>query len=358
MKTLPIVTGEACTASQLQVLRTAGRLSRRQILQGGLCAAALLTIEFGTAGCSSSKSEGKNANSVDGLYSPSGRPKSDAISDSRIPIIWIEAGVCTGCAISLLGNVNPTIEALLPYLRLEFQETLMDGAGPSAVDRLLAVSSALSGQFILIVDGSVSFDATSDMTILGATSTGFDITAQELIDQLASRSLAVVALGTCASFGGIPAAAPNPGGHASIARLVPPGKPFVRLPGCPPNPAWIVELLGTVMTQGLSALSLDSLGRPLSAYGGVIHDVCPRRDSFNRGEFAQTPGDPSRCLITVGCKGPDTHADCPKRLWNGRSTCINANHPCMGCASPGFPDARADFGPEGQVASSPFYLDP
>jgi hydrogenase small subunit len=267
--------------------------------------------------------------------------------------------VCTGCAVSLLGSVEPGIESVVPLLRLEFQETLMDGgAGTLTTDRLVQTSTDLSGQYILIVDGSVSYDDKADVTVLGATSSGFQLTAQDLISQLASRALAVVALGTCAAFGGIPSAAPNPGGHGSIARLVPPSKPFVRLPGCPPNPAWIIETLSIALTRGPGALDLDALFRPLSAYGQLLHDVCPRKSRYEANDFASAPGDPTRCLAAVGCKGPTTRADCPTRLWNGRSTCINANHPCMGCASPGFPDARTDAGAEGEVASSPFYIDP
>jgi len=333
--------------------------SRREVLKGGLYAAALLTLEFAAPGCSNSAgpSESTSANAQDG-YSASGRPLMALTPDARIPIIWIEAGVCTGCAVSLLGTVEPGIESVLPLLRLEFQETLMDGSGVNTADRLIETSTELSGRFILIVDGSVSYDDMAGVTVLGVTSAGFELTAQELITQLATRALAVVALGTCASFGGIPSAAPNPGGHGSIARLIPVGKPLVRLPGCPPNPAWIVETLGVALSQGPGALSLDSLGRPKSAYGSLLHDLCPRRAQYDAGNYASAPGDPVKCLVAVGCKGPTTLADCPSRLWNGRSSCVAANHPCMGCASPGFPDARTDVGDEGQVAASPFYIDP
>jgi len=356
---LPRIVGSCTSAPDSPNQRPGGSLSRREILKGGICAAALFTLKFSVLGCSSSNGSNKAQEGISKVgYSLSGRPLVELQSDARIPIIWIEAGVCTGCAISLLGSVDPGIESVVPLLRLEFQETLMDGSGAMTADRLLEASTELSGKFVLIVEGSVSFDEKADVTVLGATSTGFELNAQALIDQLAQRALAIVALGTCSSFGGIPSAAPNPGGHSSIARLVPSGKPFVRLPGCPPNPAWIIETLGVVMTQGPAALSLDELGRPTSAYGRYIHDICPRRSQYDAGNYASAPGDPTRCLVTVGCKGPSTHADCPRRLWNGRSTCINANHPCVGCASPGFPDARTDAGTEGQTAASPFYLDP
>ena len=356
MKTLPIVFGERAPERCVQ---SVDNFSRREILKGGVCAVALFTLDFAGTGCSSSAdSPEPGSKAAQTGCTTSGRPVVDLTADSRIPIIWIEAGVCTGCAVSLLGSVDPGIESVIPLLRLEFQETLMDRSGAVTSDRLLKASTDLSGRYVLIVDGSVSCDDKADMTVLGATSSGSDLTAQDLISQLAARALAVVALGTCASFGGIPSAAPNPGGHGPISKLVPAAKPLVRLPGCPPNPAWIVETLGIALTQGPGALSLDSLGRPLSAYGRFVHDVCPRRSRYDANDFADAPGDPARCLVTVGCKGPTTHADCPTRLWNGRSTCINANHPCMGCASPGFPDARTDVGAEGEIAASPFYIDP
>ncbi len=330
-------------------------LSRRQILKGGLCAAALFTIDLAMPGCSPAA---QDKLTTDGNYAPSGRPQAETSADSRIPIIWVEAGICTGCAGSLLCSENPPVEALLPQLRLEFQETLMDGFGAPTMDRLLEASTTLSGQYLLIVDGSVSLGDKANMTIVGATSAGQDVTAQSLIQRLAANALAVVALGTCASFGGIPSAGANPAGHAPVTSLVPAGKPLVRLPGCPPNPGWIVDALVNILTKGLNGLALDALGRPSSAYGHLVHDVCPRPSAYDAGDYATAPGDPKKCLVAVGCKGPTTYADCPTRLWNGRTSCIGTNHPCIGCASPGFPDARSDAGTEGQNAASPFYVDP
>lgn len=357
MKTLPIFNGTRVPAVHPGPSTPCQNLPRREILKGGVCAVALFTLDF-ASGCSSKSDAVETASGKSTTSTISGRPIVEVPADTRIPIIWLEAGVCTGCAVSLLGSVDPGIESVVPLLRLEFQETLMDGTGASTSDRLLQTSMDLSGRYLLIADGSVSYDDMASVTVLGATSTGYELTAQDLIAQLAARALAVVALGTCASFGGIPSAAPNPGGHGSIARCVPASKPMVRLPGCPPNPAWIIEALGVALTQGPGALSLDTLGRPLPTFGQWVHDVCPRRPQYDANNYATAPGDPARCLATVGCKGPTTHADCPTRLWNGRSTCINANHPCIGCAAPGFPDARTDLGDEGAIPSSPFYIDP
>jgi hydrogenase small subunit len=251
--------------------------------------------------------------------------------------------------------MDPTIETVLPLLRLEFQETLMDRSTPREADRLLENSASLANQYILIVDGTIPSGPTASTTTLGVTADGYELTAQDLVTQLAQRATAILALGTCASFGGVAAAAPNPANHRPLVDFVPKGKPLIRLPGCPPHPGWIIEVLQHLLTQGTSGLDLDSLGRPTSIFGGCVHDVCSRREAYENGDFAESVGDPSRCFLGVGCKGPQTSADCPKRRWGAQSTCIQSNHPCIGCAAPGFPDARSDAGDEGLVAMSPIY---
>lgn len=327
--------------------------TRREMLRGTLGAAALMGVGVGVPACGSSTDGSTDLSESE--FGLSGRPKEAVGIDTRMPILWIEAGVCTGCSCSLLGSTDPTVESVLPQLRLEYQETLMDNYGPNAVDRLLAMSAAESGHYLLIVDGSIPSGALASTTTLGVTSAGQELTAQDLVTDLALRALAVVALGTCSAFGGIPSAPPNPGGNQPLASFVPAGKPLVRIPGCPPHPGWILETLAAVLTHGVAGLSLDSKGRPLSAFGPTIHDLCSRRAHYDDGDFADAPGDPTRCLVTVGCRGPETHADCPRRPWAGRSSCIDANHPCIGCAAPGFPDSGEDSPAAGARTVLPFY---
>jgi hydrogenase small subunit len=354
MKPLPVFDDrDGCGLSFVRDLSTA-TCTRRDLIKYTLGTLVLSGVGVNT-GCSS-KDSGEPAASAESEFALSGRPTPALDPDSRLPIVWIEAGVCTGCAVTLLGSVDPTIETVLPLLRLEFQETLQDRSGAVEMDRLLAVTTSdLANKYLFVIDGTIPAGPFAPATMLGMASRNYDLTAQDLVTQLAQRAAAIIALGTCASFGGITAAQPNPANHRPLADFVPPGKPLIRIPGCPPHPAWILETLTTVLTKGLAGLSLDALGRPVSAFGGTIHDICHRRVAFDAGEFADAPGDPSRCLMNVGCKGPDTHADCPKRLWGGRSSCIQANHPCIGCASPGFPDARSDAGEEGKLAASPIY---
>jgi hydrogenase small subunit len=286
--------------------------------------------------------------------SPGQRQPGPAV-DKRTPVLWLETGTCTGCACSLLGCPAPPAEVLLGQLRLEFQETLSADFGSAAIDRLLGVARAQARGFVLVVDGAIPVRRAERLTTLGVDGRGADHTAASLVASLAGHAARVVALGTCASFGGIPGSAPGTGAHVSVAEVI--GATPVRVPGCPPNPFWIVGAL-TMLLRG-KALALDSLGRPKAYFGATVHDLCPRRERFAAGEFAAAPGDPTRCLSRVGCKGMMAKGDCPSRLWQGRSYCIKAGHPCIGCTAPGFLDGRPtvdgkDVGLEGQAAA-PFY---
>jgi NiFe hydrogenase small subunit HydA len=278
-----------------------------------------------------------------------------AIGDDRTPILWVEAAVCTGCACSLLGSPAPAAETLIPELRLEFQETLMEACGTQAVDALLALATAHAGKFVLIVDGAIALGPAAGLTTVGTDSNLNDYTAEALVASLATRAASVVALGTCASFGGITASRPNDSAYGSLAAAI--GRTPLRIPGCPPNPAWVTSVLSALLRG--DPIALDALGRPTQFFGKSIHDLCPRRESFEKRDFAPAPGDTTRCLFQVGCKGREAKGDCPSRLWQGRSYCIKANHPCIGCTAPGFLDARASADgalveAEGQ-AMAPFY---
>jgi NiFe hydrogenase small subunit HydA len=147
---------------------------------------------------------------------------------------------------------------------------------------------------------------------------------------ISSPILLLISIGTCSSFGGIPAAGPNPAGVVSLQALT--GRKTINVSGCPPHPTWMVWTLVQLL-QG-KKLSLDSSGRPSAIYKSTVHSQCPNRGTSFASSFAQ----PNHCLRQLGCRGPQTGANCPVQKWNnGVNWCIGAEAPCLGCTSPDFP---------------------
>ena len=270
----------------------------------------------------------------------------------EIPIIWLQAGSCSGCSVSVLNSVSPSIRNLLVdevlpgvHLNLRFHMTLMAGSGEPVVEVLETAEAAGDGDYLLVVEGAVTTAEGGRYSVLGEDEAGQPVTMMAWVERLARRAMAVVALGTCASFGGIPAADPNPTGAMGLqAFFARQGvkTPLINIPGCPPHPDWFVGTVADILIHGLpGAEKLDALGRPLAFYDPLIHEHCPLRAWFDEGKFARKTGEPG-CLYYLGCKGPVTHADCPQRLWNGGvNWCIGAGSPCHGCVEPGFPNLLA-----------------
>jgi len=174
------------------------------------------------------------------------------------------------------------------------------------------------------------------------TNNGSLVTSYELLQRLAAKASYVVAVGQCSSFGGIPAGNGNVTGAVSVtgalkAASVATKRPVINIPGCPANPDWTLVTLATVL-QGFDP-ELDDLGRPKAFFSSYIHDNCPRRDAYDRGQMATTFDDPVGCFWDLGCKGPITQAACAKTKWNsGIGFCTQAGPMCWGCMHPNFPD--------------------
>ncbi|HUU43915.1 MAG TPA: hydrogenase small subunit, partial [Planctomycetota bacterium] len=193
--------------------------------------------------------------------------------------------------------------------------------------------------YVLVVEGSMQL--THGMFATMGEEGHREIPIFETAAEMARSALAVVGLGTCAAFGGIPSGNPNPTGAVGIAELCAREKintPVVNIPGCPPHPDWLVGSLAAIMRYGLGAVAVDEIGRPTMFYGKLIHETCQRRPDFDAGKFAKAFGEPG-CLYELGCKGPVTYADCPTRMWNsGTNWCVGAGSPCHGCVEPDFID--------------------
>ena len=271
----------------------------------------------------------------------------------ELPVVWLQGSACTGCTISLLNSASPTIKNILidqiipgVHINLIFHATVMAGAGEPVIEVLENTAKEKNGEYVLVVEGAIP---TATDGIYGAIGErdGKPVEMRERVEDLASNALAVLAVGTCASFGGIPAAAPNPTGCKPVSQILKAkgiAKPLINIPGCPPHPDWFVGTLASILLNGLpKAEDLDDNLRPLAFYGKLIHENCPRRAYFDEGKFAKKPGDEG-CLYELGCKGPITYADCPLRRWNnGTNWVIGAGAPCNGCTQPEFPDLTSPF---------------
>jgi hydrogenase small subunit len=247
---------------------------------------------------------------------------------SRPPVIWLSGQACTGCSVSLLNAVNPTIDqVLLNTISLNYHSTVMAAAGDLAVTAARSTSQA--GGYILVVEGAIP-TASNGRYCYVWDDGGSAVTMADAVSSLAASAQYVVAVGTCASFGGIPAVYGSSGAKDVGAFL---GRPVINLPGCPAHPDWIIGSLVQVLTGPMPAL--DSYNRPTTFYKSqVIHDRCPRRETEEASRFGQD----GRCLEEIGCKGPHAHADCDTRKWNnGQNWCIGANGLCVACTEPDFP---------------------
>ncbi|HEY6925223.1 MAG TPA: hydrogenase small subunit [Steroidobacteraceae bacterium] len=259
-----------------------------------------------------------------------------ALEKARRPsVIWLPFQECTGCTESLTRAHGATIEQLVfEAISLDYQHTLQAASGEAAELAKQEAMQANWGQYLLVVDGSVPLGNPAFCTVGGRSSV-------DLLTEAAKGAKAIVAVGTCAAFGGIPMANPNPTQAVPISRIVR-DKPIVNVSGCPPIPVVITAVLTQLLTFG-SLPELDPLGRPKVFYGQSIHDRCYRRPFYERGQFAESFDDEGArkgwCLYKLGCKGPTTYNACATVKWNnGTSFPIEAGHGCIGCAEPGFWD--------------------
>ncbi|WP_025324286.1 hydrogenase small subunit [Deferrisoma camini] len=253
----------------------------------------------------------------------------EGLAARRPGLVWLQGQSCSGCSVSLLNGERPgPAELLTRYFSVWFHPTLSAATGDEA---LAAVDRAVNaGGYLLAVEGAMPLGMPRACTV-------GDEPIASLVSRAAARARAVLAVGTCASFGGIPAAAANPTGAAPVSEVLARAGvsvPHLNVPGCPAHPHWIVGTAVLVLHK--NDITVDEEHRPTAFFGRPVHDQCPHFARYERQEFARTPGEDG-CLFKLGCQGALTHADCPWRGWNGGTNwCVRGRAPCTGCARPGF----------------------
>jgi hydrogenase small subunit len=267
-----------------------------------------------------------------------------ALAQARRPsVIWLSFQECTGCTEALTRSHAPSIEDLIfEAISLDYHHTLQAASGQGAERAREQAMREFHGRYLLLVDGSIPVkDGGVYSTIAGMSNL-------DMLREAAQGAAAVVSIGTCAAYGGLPHAAPNPTGAAAVADIIT-DRPVVNIPGCPPIPTVITGVLAHYLTFGRLP-ELDALGRPKVFYGDTIHDRCYRRPFYDQGKFAHSFDDEGArngwCLYELGCKGPTTYNACATTKWNaGTSFPIQSGHGCIGCSEPNFWDAGGLYKP-------------
>ena len=264
-------------------------------------------------------------------------------SMSRPTVIYLSFQECTGCLESLTRSFQPTLENLIfNTISLAYNDTLQAASGEAAEAAREEAMRKAWGKYVLVVDGSIPrATRTASIALAGGKS------ALDSLTHASKGAAAVIAVGTCSSFGGIPHAAPNPTNATSVQELVG-DRPVINLSGCPPIPEVITGTITYFLSFGLP--ELDAHHRPVMFYGTSIHDRCYRRPFYDKGLFAKSFDDEGArngwCLFELGCKGPVTYNSCATMKWNdGTSFPIESGHGCLGCSEPNFWDGGGFYRP-------------
>ncbi len=306
---------------------------------------------------------------------PYGRKTQREPAVKEVHVLWITAGLsCDGDSVSVTAASQPSIEDIvlgaipgLPKVHLH-NPVLAYEVGDEFMNYwYLADEGRLGAPFVLVIEGSVPNEEIKREGYWAALGTdkktGQPITTCEWIDRLAPKAWAVVAAGTCATYGGIHAMAGNPTGAMGLADYLGwnwrsmAGVPIVNVPGCPVQPDNMTETLLYLLYQaaGLAPMiPLDQELRPTWLFGKTVHEGCDRGSYYEQGDFAHEYGSP-KCLVRIGCWGPVVNCNVTKRGWMaGIGGCPNVGGICIGCTMPGFPDKFMPFmdEPPGGVLSS------
>ena len=280
-----------------------------------------------------------------------------------IDVLWITAGLsCDGDTVAMTAATQPSIEDLVlgaipgvPRLTL-YNPCLAYDNGDDFMRHFHDAAAGRRDPFILVVEGSIPNEGNKPEGFWAGfgvdRSTGQPITTCEWIDRLAPQAWAVVAAGTCATYGGIHAMAGNPTGARGLADYLgwqwrsKAGIPIVNVPGCPVHPDRFMEVLLYLLRQVVGAapmIPLDEALRPTWLFSQTVHEGCDRGGYYEQGDFAADYGS-RKCIVKLGCWGPVVLCNVPKRGWmNGIGGCPNVGGVCIGCTMPGFPDKFMSF---------------
>lgn len=269
-------------------------------------------------------------------------------------VLWLQAGGCGGCSMSLLNADTPDFDGLLESagIRLIGHPSLSLASGHEAHG---VIADGLEGRTrldALCIEGALLRGAEGAFHRMPGT--GAPMTA--MVRRLAGVAQHVLAIGTCAAWGGVAACGPNPtdacglqhdgehpGGLLGPGFRAAGGLPVINIAGCPTHPDWVLDTLLALAAGTFEASRLDALGRPRAYADHLVHHGCQRNEYYEYKASAEKPSDLGCLMEHLGCKGTQAHADCNTRLWNGDGSCTRGGYACIGCTEPGFQDPGHPF---------------
>ena len=284
-------------------------------------------------------------------------------------LLWLQSGGCGGCTLSLLNAEAPDLLAILKRANINIlgHPSLSETGG----DGLLALYRQVIANDIridfLCLEGAVMTGPNGSGRFHVLSGSGRPM--QYWIAELAARAAYVIAVGSCAAYGGISAGADNfteacglqfhndeRAGLLGAGFRSGTGLPVINIAGCPTHPNWVTETLQQLTQGRLSAQDLDEYGRPRSYADHLVHHGCPRNEYYEFKASANKPSELGCMMEHLGCLGTQAHGDCNTRLWNGEGSCLRGGYACINCTAPGFQEPGHTFVETPKIAGIPIAL--
>lgn len=284
-------------------------------------------------------------------------------------VLWLQSGGCGGCSMSLLNADTADFEGQWRQagLNLLWHPSLSLASGSQVTSVLEDCLSGAQTLDVLCVEGSLlrGPQGTGRFHLLAGTG----LPMIDWVRRLAQVAQHVVAVGSCAAWGGVTAAGANEveacglqyeddrvGGLLGAGFRARGGLPVINIAGCPTHPAWVTDALMALAAGLFSEADLDPLNRPRFYADQLVHHGCTRNEFYEFKASAEQPSDMGCLMEHMGCKGTQAHADCNTRLWNGEGSCTRGGYACISCTEPGFQDPGHAFHATPKLAGIPIGL--
>lgn len=284
-------------------------------------------------------------------------------------VLWLQSGGCGGCSMSVLNAESPDFYQSLKFnhVNLLWHPSLSEASTEEFLKLLSDIENDVIKLDAICLEGSLMRgpNGTGRFHLLAGTKTPMI----DIVESLTKKARYTVAIGSCAAYGGITMAGPNPGDACGLQYegeeqggllgegwLSPAQLPVVNIAGCPTHPNWVIETLGHLALNDFNQTHLDSFNRPKSYTDHLVHHGCPRNEYYEYKASAEQPTDQGCMMEHMGCLGTQARADCNTRLWNGEGSCLRGGYACINCTAPEFEETGHSFNETPKIAGIPVGL--